>query len=502
MKNLTIHPFLFAILPIISIFVGNVETITANVVFIQIIVMILVITTLLLVLLPICGNLKLAGLGATLAVFLLYSLAPISRALPNIDAVLVILGLVFVFITLTFFLRKTFNNWNTINDFLNLVSMTAFVIVLVPFFKFKLLEKPIWPAHQKHLIEISNKPLNALLKNKPNIFYFLLDGYARSDILREVFSKSNEEFINAMRTRGFFVAGNSRANYTFTSQSTASTFNMRYLNGLSEYMGVDSQNKRPYASIIKNNEVVEYLKTHGYKSIAVSSGYEFTEFRSFDRYISDPLGFSELSQVLLQRILPSQFSQLQYEVHRKRIKFSLGQVKNILKESSPFFSFIHLLSPHAPFVFKEDGEPVNPKRSFSIADGSHFISHGGSKKEYLNSYPQQLSYISTQMLKTVDLILKQSSSPPIIIIHSDHGPGFYADWQSIDNNCFRERLSSFVAVYTPEGAEKLISSEINLVNLFRSLFSFELLADKSFFTQWDKPYNFIEVTDRMETPCG
>ena len=46
----------------------------------------------------------------------------------------------------------------------------------------------------------------------PDIYYIILDGYARADILEELYNYDNSEFLEFLEQRGFFVADQGRAN--------------------------------------------------------------------------------------------------------------------------------------------------------------------------------------------------------------------------------------------------------------------------------------------------
>jgi hypothetical protein len=75
----------------------------------------------------------------------------------------------------------------------------------------------------------------------PDIYYIILDGHARSDILAELYGYDNNWFVDSLRQRGFYVADRSRTNYAQTYLSLASTLNMTYLDSLAQAVGPKSQ---------------------------------------------------------------------------------------------------------------------------------------------------------------------------------------------------------------------------------------------------------------------
>ena len=107
----------------------------------------------------------------------------------------------------------------------------------------------------------------------------------------------------------------------------------------------------------------------------------------------------------------------------------------------------------------------------------------------------------------IDAILKNSKTPPIIIIQADHGPGAYLDIQSVENSCLRERFSILNAYYFPNGVMKELSKDTSPVNTFPILFNsifgtnLKIIENKEYFSTWSNPYKFIDVSEQSQLPC-
>ena len=56
-------------------------------------------------------------------------------------------------------------------------------------------------------------PLTADSDERPDIYYIILDGYARQDTLKEFYKYDNSAFMDGLAARGFYVAAESRSNY-------------------------------------------------------------------------------------------------------------------------------------------------------------------------------------------------------------------------------------------------------------------------------------------------
>jgi len=67
------------------------------------------------------------------------------------------------------------------------------------------------------------------LKDMPDIYVIVLDGYMRSDALKQDLGYDNSAFIDQLSQMGFYVADCGHPNYTFTYASISALLNMRYI---------------------------------------------------------------------------------------------------------------------------------------------------------------------------------------------------------------------------------------------------------------------------------
>jgi hypothetical protein len=161
--------------------------------------------------------------------------------------------------------------------------------------------------------------------------------------------------------------------------------------------------------------------------------------------------------------------------------------------------FSHINCPHPPFVFGANGEPVPEVKLEMQGDISV------EKELYVN----QLIFISKQVESLVDEILSKSDSPPVIVLQADHGPGLSlqqnedSGWERPTEEMLRERFGIFNAYYLPHGGEKLLYHSVTPVNTFRLVFNlyfnmdYELLQDESYYSTYEYPYRFINITDKV-----
>ena len=371
-------------------------------------------------------------------------------------------------------LRKKKSNIRQIVLLLNVVSVFLFGIfiwkLVIPFSQFS------WYAYQKDFLSFSKVQAVKLktFKSKPDIYFIVLDGYGRSDILENYYGYDNKSFKEYLKTRGFILPEESRSNYPKTATSLASTLNMEYINTL--VPGVENTYfwwlMKPY---LNHSRVRNILELEGYKSVAIATDWSITDNSTVDIYYNPkPMRLNEfesyfISITPLQVFRPAleKFALISsFDSHREMINYTFNVLTELPELDGPKFVFAHIVSPHPPFVFDEVGNPLDPDYSFSFNDANDFP---GSKEEYRNKYVAQVKFINKQLEMTIDSILENSEQPPIILLQADHGPGMLTDFRSSKNTCLNERFGIFTAYFLPDLTPGTIPSDIAPVNLFRIL---------------------------------
>lgn len=360
---------------------------------------------------------------------------------------------------------------------------------------------------QKSLTEIPSPAVSSHTAGgtTPDIYYIILDGYGRSDVLREMYGYDNTDFLTYLRDTGFHVADSSSSNYCQTLLSLGSTLNLDYVQQLRAF-DAESSDRRPLIELLQHNAVFDMLRSHGYSLIAFSTGVSATEFEDVDVRLTPGVTFNEFQNILLASTpLPLLFhwGKTQYDFHRDRLKYILHKLPRISEGSSPRFVIAHLIAPHPPFVLGRDGSPVARSRRFNFTDGSSYFEEGGKLEEYHTGYVNQVTYLNYRLRGVIDTILANShENPPIIVLQADHGPGSELDWGRLDATNVKERFSILNAYYLPGIARPVIRPTITPVNTYRLLFNlyfgtdYDELPDKQYYSQIHRPFELIEVTNR------
>ncbi len=406
-----------------------------------------------------------------------------------------------IFIYSNYFIIK--KQHECLYNFTKILNIIAFSLILISFlnigiYKFNLVDS--WQDKNIHIENMNNNVVN-LGNKKPfrDIYYIILDAYASSRTLKEVFKYDNSEFTDYLIKEGFYIASKSKSNYAITSLSLASSLNMEYTNYLSTLIGVESKDYSILYQMVKDNKVVGFLKSKGYKYIHFSSGYGATDCNMYaDLNIQHGYMINEFFILLIETsILKHIMKYIIGEAHRERILSTFSKLGKLPQTREPKFVFAHILCPHGPFVFNANGDPVPETES---------LMYGNFEKQK-DLYLNQLIFINKKVKTLVKEILLKSEISPIIILQADHGTAsnFY-NWEfplPILKD-LKERMNIFNAYYLPEGGNELLYNYITPVNTFRLIFNFyfgtnyKLLKDQNYFSSFKAPYKFFDVTDKAK----
>jgi len=351
-------------------------------------------------------------------------------------------------------------------------------------------------------------------RSLPDIYYIILDSYGGSDVLKDIYEYDNSAFLDWLAQKGFYVVEKSRANYPHTCLSLASSLNYTLFDNLMPEIVSQHAGYTVVTEMTRNSRISSVLKGFGYKTLAFSSGYSVTEMKRADFYVVPPGNISEFSNSLITMtpLNAFYFQLFRYhglgnDFHRGRLLFILDNLAEVTKGKGPFFVFCHLVAPHPPFLFDEKGRSVSPGRPFSFEDAKDLHNMDPSlQKEYRAGYINQISFINRRIMESVEKIISGSRESPIIVIQGDHGPASLLDWNNPDpvNSALVERMSILNAIYVPEEMRKYLYPDMTPVNTFRIILKhgfgqpLELLPDRSYYrVQRSDHLILTDVTERI-----
>ena len=395
---------------------------------------------------------------------------------------------IFVFVSYT--ITKSKSRFSNLTNYLNkvLILLVVFLLLHIGIYYYGIIGNNIGEIGS--IQEETIIPVDEL----PDIYYIILDAYGRADKLKESYSYDNSDFIEWLTSRGFYVASKSRSNYQSTPYSLSSSLNMKYLNFLTEQLGKNNKDTRVFYQMIENNEVVNFLKARGYQFVHFSSGSVVTSHnKNADiEFVYSPINLNEFDRVLIETTwLRAIVSHLVGKERGKQILYNFEKIGEVPNIEGPIFLFAHILSPHAPYIFDQQGNFI-PQNKYEVEGGV-----GEQKQAYID----QLIFINKKIKELVDKILSQSEKPPIIILQSDHGPPLSGDMNHPTEALLKDRMANLNAYYLPNNGDKLLYDSITPVNTFRLIFDFyfktdyKLLEDKSYFPKPGSIFDFVLIPD-------
>jgi hypothetical protein len=318
----------------------------------------------------------------------------------------------------------------------------------------------------------------------PDIYYIVLDMYARSDVLEEVFQYDNSAFLQDLKDMGFYVVDCSQSNYQETMLSITSTVNYMYLNDTPQTQpGVDEfpSTYKLTREVMLNNNARVLLESRGYTTVAFETGYGFSEWNDADIFYSlknAPNLLNDFETMLANTSMvlaytdyksakPEGKEKIDWSTYDESLEYrykvkvnALRNLDNITDIPGPKFVFAHIALPHGPFVFDANGN------------------YRGDNPDEPEGYVPQLEYTNKRMLTIMKNIIANSDVPPIIMLASDHG---------VNEQDPTLRMKNFMAYYVPDEMRARLYPTITPVNSFRMVFSslgyadLPLYQDFSFF---------------------
>ena len=340
-----------------------------------------------------------------------------------------------------------------------------------------------------------------------DIWYLVFDRYGSARSLDLLYGIDEGPFLDGLRARGFQVAPDGHANYVKTSLSLAATLNLDYLDDLVAAQGPASDDHGPIFERLADHAVGRFLRDRGYRYVHVGSEYGPTRTSPIaDRnlWLRGPSQFVaslyDLSAVpAIARRLGISAATPARERHYASSRFQLDTLDELAGEPGPTFVLAHLLLPHPPYTFANDGSFVSDETDAATTNQE--------------GYAEQLAYLHTRINGLVDrLLARPEPERPIIILQTDEGPYPLAyardtigyDWATATSDELEIKFGILDAMYLPGTGSPDLPPTMSSVNTFRLIFDryfgagLPLLPDRSFTSAGKfRPYDLTDITDRL-----
>mgnify|MGYP000873545221 CR=1 FL=1 len=310
-------------------------------------------------------------------------------------------------------------------------------------------------------------------KHYPDIYWLVFDEFSGFDAMRDYFNYPDiDKFKLKLEELGFQVVEDSHSDSIQTLHQIATRLNYKKFSA--ELREVE------YYELISENKVMSELKSRGYTTVVldeVASGTfayggktpiqadyllheELQGNKTTPAVIFNSFGIMVAEKTMLTPIV--KYFKLDGEAienHRDTVYFVADELGR-LDFPKPTFIYSHLLLPHVPFLFNENGGYIE-------------YYHQHDWNYYLGQYKFTIKII----LRTIETILKEFdlTNPPIIILQSDHGARNLANNESGEgillNFPGKYRTSILFAVYAPACPDMPLKDGIDPVNTFPLVFN-------------------------------
>lgn len=351
-----------------------------------------------------------------------------------------------------------------------------------------------------------------------DIYYLILDRYPSQHVLARYYGIEDSALYRRLPELGFQVMPASQTNYPRTIHSLASSLNLDYLDEIAQAQGPDETSTGPLVEMLQDHAVGRFLKDQGYTYVHLGSWWDPTETNSLadvnPRFES---GSDFLATLNETTILPELLGRLRrlglpvaggpvdnYTRHYEAGVFDLERLPELAQIAGPKFVFVHILLPHDPYVFDEDGSMVRPEDRRSR-----------SREE---NFRRQLAFTDEQVGAFLASILDvPADEQPIVVLQADEGPqprrydsdegGFR--WDLATPEELDEKFGILNAFFLPGPEAPMPYDGISPVNAFRLVLGgyfgadLPLLPDRHVvFRDRDHPYDLVDLTDEVRAAGG
>jgi hypothetical protein len=306
----------------------------------------------------------------------------------------------------------------------------------------------------------------------PDIYYIVFDEMAGFEAMRQYWGYQGvDEFVEYLKSRGFYVAENSRA----TSQSSIHQLATRLNYQSYQVAKRNTEDFIRQQRDVTNNKVMSYLESNGYTTVAFtdvnaaiffpgmpSMNADIVHEHTGERAVAKGVSLDDFASLVLGNTMASpliaQYELKNYEddEHRNFIFFAVKNVPAV-DVPSPKFVYVHLLVPHWPFIFDQYGMPLE-------------FDDRADWDKYLGQYIYSLQ-LAKQLLDGI-LDSTNPGNPPVIIFQSDHGARNIDYGNDILQNYPDEYKTWIVnAVFLPGCRDAPLTQDMNPINTFPIVFN-------------------------------
>lgn len=494
----------FALYPILHIAASNPGQVEASTLTLLVITTIVTSSVLLAALRMLLGNWIRAGLGMTWFIILFFAYGPLNASFSGLggepdmqlraatdwsdERIQIVHSLLWFLLLLSGWLMlRRIGEVGRLPAALNLIAGLLLSFVLLHWFT---------GADLHASATREQAPSVAVAEERPDIYFILLDGYARADVLGQHYGFDNKPFLDGLQRRGFQVSAASDSNYNWTFLSLASALNMDYVQNLmGDALDPRGTDREDAYRLLRDNRAASFLQARGYRYIHLQSTWGGTGSNPYaDEFL--PCGggpfrddfLLAIAEASWLRALGSRAAMDLADCHLRNFETLIA----LARKPGPKLVLAHFVPPHHPYLFDRDGRVL---RNARLSNQFEFQKQLWEQRD---SYVDQLIFMNSRIEQLLDHLIADSARDPIILLQSDHGPNLRRGLPTAEH--YRIRLANLNAVLLPGAPMDLMPENATSVNLFRIIFNhyfdarLPLLPNRHFVSPFQEPFNFKEVS--------
>jgi len=341
----------------------------------------------------------------------------------------------------------------------------------------------------------------------PNVYFIIIDAYAREDALNKYAGMDNSEFIGQLNSLGFQTLTHARSNYMKTHMSIPSTFAMDYL-----FLPGETKVQRwnDIWNMMKgDNAVVRKFRQLGYRYV-FAGGAQWCSSRT-DGCIKPTGIWSRATWQLahntpipgmLSYVFPGLYRTIFSEQWRFDIADVTAQIGNIIRSTprKPLFFLYHEMAVHDS-IYNSDctlRHDLGAEQIDKIDDAERMSAS-------TRAYSETIDCVNSKLKALLDRLLDYDPDA-LVVLTSDHGSAF-SPHGKIETGASAwtgpeyvdERTAILSSWRLPINCKNDLPNDLSLVNNFRLIFSCitghrsEMLPNRFFAHDYAPSLEVLEV---------
>ncbi len=372
----------------------------------------------------------------------------LSTGIPSVMLVLFFSLTLFGFLSYS---KSTLKPFYGFNYFLNITFSTLVMLEII---------KIIYYHNRITQEHYNNKKIS-----ENNVYFLMLDGYAKNKNLKKYWNFNNSNFTDSLKKMGFHEIENSHTDYNYTLETVTSMFTL----------GDVSRTETFISEFDKKGNVLKLEKRLNDSAVVINdfqrNSYEFINLFTNDINGIRPIKYPFSSSSIFRNtiifpiisLLSNRYgSYLEHQNDLNRIEIVKKYISG--KKKRNIFLYFHSMMLHFPFCLDENQNLTVSKMDknadkyiFKTLNSEPFQMTGIEKSEYVSwryMYINHLIKLNKLILPLITSINKNDPNA-IIIVASDHGSRLICDIGF--NEARNESFENISFVYFPNRDYRLLN---------------------------------------------